>query len=262
MTFIIKEFSVNNSSDVKELRRLKRKHCTDQYFMQSINCTKSFLSRPNRYIMLREGPFDGYIVAMDLQTSSVCGFLEWSFLSLNRRNHVDSIWLRTITSKAYGHRERYAGLGTRLVKALFTIAAQNKAVKFIVLSSSWADVFYIKMGFKLVGSTGVLIKKIRSWPTINQIRMICHLPLAAPFDADLCKHVVPFTYESDNMEKWLKDFNSLSNAIDFVKSNYSDHDKKNLLKLEPFLQRKFFLLYSKKQLKTIKKFPRSYYEQV
>jgi hypothetical protein len=258
-SFKIKSFDAHKLSDLKKLLKFKKNHCNDQNYKDSMKCTKTFLSQTDPFILAREGPFDGYILAFD--KDDVCGFLEWSYCAFNTRKKIDSIWLRVISTKAYGNREYYRGIGTLLIKKLFQIARKKDSinVQFIFISSSEAPAFYFKSGFKAVGATGAFVKKIRRWPTIQEIRMIQYLPLADPFNADLCKERIPFPYESDTMNsRWLRLYHSFHEAVENLKSSVPRNEIKWI---EPFLtEKKYFLFYSKKEIQKLKRFPRSYYE--
>lgn len=107
-----------------------------------------------------EGSPDGYIIALDKKLNDVCGFIEWSFWS-------NGIWLRLISSNAHNDRTLYKGIGSKMMKKLFSLAKKLK-MKYI-MNQSDAHQFYFKMGYKLIGTTGWFVKKILQYPSINEV---------------------------------------------------------------------------------------------
>ena len=197
----IKRLSYSNSVHKKQLQKL-RDTCIDEWFAAGYECTRFISGEPG--YELHQGRPDFMYVALD-EDQRVVGFLETSYIK-NLENKVDAMSLRLLSARAG------EGIGTKLVRRLIDDAESDRRhnIQFIIVQwgGGTAFQFYLKKGFLQYGATPAAVYKIKTIPDINRMRF---LDLSNSYDLRL-----HFSRKEDNMERWIKEYASLSEARDIT----------------------------------------------
>lgn len=141
-----------------------RAMCDDEAFSPDERCSTSIPTPGGLYQP------DYFYISIDTMNSKICSMLSVFRVPVNPNGDrwlymVDSVTSRAVTD------QNYKGNTLALFKKLEHDASLDGAVCLIITGWSYDGLkFYLRYGFKLVGTTGFLVYPLVSLPTVPELR--------------------------------------------------------------------------------------------
>ena len=194
------KLSYHNKKHVKQMKQLLN-YCDDTSFQKrGFRCSTNIY--PNKDPI---SPADiAYIAYLDHnKEKTICGYATIAYIK-DDKNKIDAINLLIIGTKAFGDRDNYGGVGRKLLNAIIKDAKKDNRIDFII-NESFVDQFYFKFGYKQIGTTGTLVKKIKKYPDICRLRfyeLSPHLKVRKLFPK--WQNKLWYKKSEDNKTRWKK----------------------------------------------------------